>query len=183
MKLKVKYLTILEKLYQISEPQRGSIYKTRLGERIALIDFATIFVITTDPITGADDEVGILGIHIACNDLASSGAEPVGILVTILAPAGTELDTIEKLLNQIKEVSAAMKIDVIGGHTEVTDAVNRMVLSITAIGKAKNDKLINTKGAKPGDSIIFTKYAATEGTAILSGFSKKSLIKNLVRSL
>ena len=171
---------ILEKLlFKFSEPQRKEVLtKPGIGEDCAAIDFADdICVITTDPITGADDEVGILGIHIACNDLASSGAEPVGILVTILAPAGTELDTIEKLLNQIKEVSAAMKIDVIGGHTEVTDAVNRMVLSITAIGKAKNDKLINTKGAKPGDSIIFTKYAATEGTAILSWLFEKELNK------
>lgn len=171
---------ILEKLLsQFSEGERKEVLtKPGIGEDCAAIDFADdICVVTTDPITGADDEVGILGIHIACNDLASSGAEPVGILVTILAPVETQLEDIENLLKQIKEASSAMKIDVIGGHTEVTDAVNRLILSITAIGKAKRDKLINTNGAKPGDSIIFTKYAATEGTAIISWLFEKELIK------
>ncbi len=171
---------ILEKLLsQFSEVKRKEVLtKPGIGEDCAAIDLADdICVVTTDPITGADDEVGILGIHIACNDLASSGAEPVGILVTILAPVGTQLEDLERLLKQIKEASSAMKIDVIGGHTEVTDAVNRLVLSITAIGKAKKDKLINTCGAKPGDSIIFTKYAATEGTAIISWLFEKELIK------
>lgn len=182
MKLEIGKIpnNILEKLlFKFSEPQRKEVLtKPGIGEDCAAINFADdICVITTDPITGADDEVGILGIHIACNDLASSGAEPVGILVTILAPVGTELENLEKLLNQIKEVSSAMKIDVIGGHTEITDAVNRLVLSITAVGKAKNDRLINTKGAKPGDSIIFTKYAATEGTAILAWLFEKELTR------
>lgn len=166
-------------LSQFSEPQRVEVLtKPGIGEDCAAIDFADdICVITTDPITGADDEVGILGIHIACNDLASSGAEPVGLLVTILAPVGTDSEDIDKLIKQIKEVSSYMKIDVIGGHTEVTDAVNRLVLSITAIGKAKKDRLINTNGAKPGDSIIFTKYAATEGTAILAWLFEKELTR------
>lgn len=182
MKLEIGKIpnNILEKLLsQFSEQQRKEVLtKPGIGEDCAAIDFAdNICVVTTDPITGAEDEVGILGINIACNDLASSGAEPLGFLVTILAPVGTELEDLEKLFKQINEVSSSMKIDVLGGHTEITDAVNRLVLSITAIGKAKKDRLVNTNGAKPGDSIIFTKYAATEGTAILAWLFEKELTK------
>ena len=61
--------------------------------------------------------------------------------------------------------------DIIGGHTEITDAVNRMILSVTAIGKVKRQTR-TTEGAKPGDDIILTNYAATEGTVILSYFLK-----------
>ena len=180
MKLEIGKIpnNILEKLlFQFSEPLRKEVLtKPGIGEDCAAINFEDdICVVTTDPITGADDEVGILGIHIACNDLASSGAEPIGILVTILAPSGTELEDLEKLLKQIKETSAAMKVDVLGGHTEITDAVNRLVLSITAIGKAQKDTLISTGGAKPGDSIILTKFAATEGTAILAWLFENEL--------
>ncbi len=171
---------ILEKLLsEFSEPERAEVLtKPGIGEDCAALDFSgDLCVVTTDPITGADDEIGILGINIALNDLASSGAEPIGLLVTILAPVNTELDVLEKLIKQIKETSSAMKIDILGGHTEVTDAVNRMVLSITAIGKAKRNNLITTNGAKPGDSIILTKFAATEGTAILAWLFEEELIK------
>jgi hydrogenase expression/formation protein HypE len=171
---------ILEKLLsEFSEPVRTEVLtKPGIGEDCAALDLSgDLCVVTTDPITGADDEIGTLGIHIALNDLASSGAEPVGLLITILAPANTELETIESLIKQIKEVSSVMKIDIIGGHTEVTDAVNRLVLSITAIGRTKKNSLITTNGAKPGDSIILTKYAAIEGTAILAWLFEKELTK------
>lgn len=182
MKLEIGKIpnNILEKLLsEFSEPERAEVLtRPGIGEDCAALDFSgDLCVVTTDPITGADDEVGNLGINIALNDLASSGAEPVGLLVTILAPENTELEVLEKLIKQIKEASSAMKIDIIGGHTEITDAVNRMVLSITALGKVKRNNLITTKGAKPGDSIILTKYAATEGTAILSWLFEDELTK------
>lgn len=171
---------ILEKLLsEFKEPVRPEVItKPGIGEDCAALDLSgELCVVTTDPITGADDEIGILGIHIALNDLASSGAEPVAILATILAPVNTELEVIENLLKQMKSVSSSMNIDIIGGHTEVTDAVNRLVLSITAIGKSKRNKLVTTKGAKPGDSIILTKYAATEGTVILAWLFEEELTK------
>jgi len=171
---------ILEKLLsEFSDPIRSEVItRPGIGEDCAALDLSgDLCVVTTDPITGADDEIGTLGIHIALNDLASAGAEPVGLLVTILAPVDTRLETIENLIKQLKEVSSAMNIDIIGGHTEVTDAVNRLVLSITAIGKVRRDNLITTKGAKPGDSIILTKYAALEGTTILAWLFEEELTR------
>ncbi len=162
---------LLEKLLaHYSEPRRQEVLsRPMIGEDCAVLDFSNdLCVVTTDPITGADDEIGILGVHIACNDLASAGAEPVGLVVTILAPENTELDVIEKLMLQIKETAEDLKAEIIGGHTEITDAVNRLVLSVTALGRVKRDNLVTTHGAKPGDAIIITKYAATEGTAILA---------------
>lgn len=145
-----------------------------VGEDCAAVDFSDdICAVTTDPITGADDELGTLGVHVACNDLASSGAEPVGLMITILAPAGTTLEQVDSLMKQIRDAAAALDAAVIGGHTEVTDAVNRMVLSVTALGRVKRDKFISTHGAKPGDAVIFTNYAGTEGTAIISRLFEK----------
>ncbi len=57
---------------------------------------------------------------------------------------------------------------VVGGHSEYTPGLNRPLISMTAIGLASKDKYVRTSGAKPGDSIIMTKTAAIEGTAILS---------------
>lgn len=169
---------LLEKLLaHYKEPQRMEVLTQPLvGEDCAVLDFSKdLCVVTTDPITGSDEEIGTLGVHIACNDLASAGAEPVGLMVTILAPVQTELDVIDQLMKQIKEAAAELQADIIGGHTEVTDAVNRLVLSVTALGRVKQDKLVTTKGARPGDAVILTKYAATEGTAILAYLFEEEL--------
>lgn len=169
---------ILEKLLKMYDsPKRAEVIsRPNIGEDCAALDLGgDLCVVTTDPITGSDDETGFLGVNIACNDLASAGAEPLGLMVTILAPVGTDTGELEKVMKQLKEASEMVNADIIGGHTEITDAVNRMILSVTAIGKVKKGKLITTEGAKPGDDIILTNYAATEGTVILSYFFEDEL--------
>ena len=51
----------------------------------------------------------------------------------------------------------------------ITDAVNRIVLSCTMIGKVI--KPVASSTGKAGDSIVMTKYAAIEGTLILADLS------------
>lgn len=54
-----------------------------------------------------------------------------------------------------------------GGHTEVTDAVNKLIVSCTAIGKGKLGRAVATAGAQEGDMIVVTKKLAMEGTSIV----------------
>ena len=43
-------------------------------------------VLSTDPITAAVSDIGRLAIHISCNDIASNGVEPLGILLVRCCP-------------------------------------------------------------------------------------------------
>lgn len=139
-----------------------------VGEDCSVIDFGDCEgVFSTDPITGASENVGKLAVHINCNDIASTGGEPIGILVTILAPTSSNLEEINKVMNEIDEEAAKIGVEIIGGHTEVTSAVNKMVISVTVIGKNLKGKSIRTAGAKLGDDIIVTKTLGLEGTYIL----------------
>ena len=154
--------------------------KPVIGEDCAVLNFGRdLCVVTTDPITGAESDIGTLAVHIACNDLASSGAEPVGLLVTLLVPPETGFEEIYEVMGQIKKEADLVNADIIGGHTEVTDAVTRMVVSIPALGKARENKVVTTSGARPDDDIIITKYAATEGTAILANLLGEYLEKRI----
>jgi hydrogenase expression/formation protein HypE len=139
-----------------------------VGEDCSIIDFGDCEgIFSTDPITGADENIGKLAVHINCNDIASTGGEPIGILVTILAPTSSNLEEINKVMNEIDEETSKIGVEIIGGHTEVTSAVNKMVISVTVIGKNLKGKSIRTAGAKLGDDIIVTKTLGLEGTYIL----------------
>jgi len=139
-----------------------------VGEDCSIIDFGDCEgIFSTDPITGANENVGKLAVHINCNDIASSGGEPIGILVTILAPTSSSLEEINKVMNEIDEEAAKIGVEIIGGHTEVTSAVNKMIISVTVIGKNLKGKSIKTAGAKVDDDIIVTKALGLEGTYIL----------------
>ena len=149
-----------------------------VGEDCAILDLnGGWLVATTDPITGSDKEIGRLGIHVSLNDLASAGAEPVAVLVTLLCPPGTLEETVRAIMDSIRETAGAMHIALAGGHTEVTDAVTRTVLSVTALGRANPGAAVTTAGARPGDALVMTKTAALEGTAILAREREAELIR------
>lgn len=139
-----------------------------IGEDCAVIEYGDFeCVVSTDPVTGADENIGKIAVHINCNDIASCGVEPVGILVTILAPPTSSLEDIKKIMNEIDGETKKLNVEILGGHTEITEAVNKIVVSCTAIGKGKKNSAISTSGAKVGDSIIITKKLCLEGTSIL----------------
>lgn len=142
--------------------------RSGIGEDCSVINFGDYeCVVSTDPITGADKNIGKLAVHINCNDIASCGVEPVGILVTILVPLTSTLQDIKNIMAEIDEETKKLNVEILGGHTEVTDAVNRIVVSCTAIGKGKAQSAVATSGAKIGDDIIVTKLLCLEGTSIV----------------
>ena len=139
-----------------------------IGEDNAIIDFGEdVCIMSTDPITGATKGIGKLAIYISCNDVASSGAEPIGALLTILAPPSTTEKDIELIMKEAGEASKELNIEIMGGHTEVTDAVNRVVISTTVVGKQKKKNMLDINKINVGDKVLITKYAAIEGTSII----------------
>lgn len=166
------------------KPVRSDILvRPGVGEDCAALKFGDeACVVTTDPITGATEELGKLAVHISVNDIASSGAEPVAILLTLLCPEHTTLDEIQQIVKDANEAANHMNIEIIGGHTEVTSAVNRVVVSVTAFGRTRVEEMIMTGGGKAGDYLYMSKYAGLEGTAILANEKESDLKAILTNS-
>jgi len=136
------------------------------GEDTAAIDLGDrVLVINSDPIIYAADRIGTLGVNIASNDLAASGAEPRWLAVTYLLPDREE-NFLDKITKQIDEVSRELGIAIIGGHSEYVPVIERPFLSLTCFGLA--DRYIPTGAVEPGDKLILTKGAGVEATGILA---------------
>lgn len=151
------------------EQKRGEItVGPAIGEDCAVVRWNDDFVVmTTDPITAAGKGVGALAVEVCCNDLASAGAEPVALLLTLLAPPQATIEDIESVMRDAEAAAENVHADIVGGHTEVTDAVTRIVVSATAIGRVSKS-LVSTSGMRSGDAIVMTKWAGLEGTLILA---------------
>lgn len=141
-----------------------------VGEDCAALKLAEdeVFVISTDPITGTAKDIGELAIQITVNDLASSGAEPIGVMLTMLLPENVSEQELKTVMSQVESACEKNQIQVMGGHTEVTKAVNQIVISVTGVAKVKNGRLVSTAAAEPGMDILVTKWIGIEGTAILA---------------
>lgn len=173
---------VLEKIVfsNIKNRREEVLVRAAVGEDNAIIDFGeNVCVMSTDPITGATKDIGSLAIHISCNDVSTSGAEPIGILMTILVPPLTTEKELEEIMIDAGKTAKELNVEIIGGHTEVTDAVNRVVISTTVIGKQKKSMIPNYNDINIGDKVVITKYIGIEGTSILAKELEYKLIEKL----
>lgn len=139
-----------------------------LSEDCSLIRFGEeICVLSTDPITATTENIGRLSVLVSGNDVATKGVKPFAIMITLLAPPTATVEELRGVIDQVVEECNRQKIELIGGHTEVTDAVNRIVVSATSLGKGTAQEVVYDRPVQPGDRIILTKSAGCEGTVIL----------------
>ena len=156
-----------------------------VGEDCAAIELGPdeIMVLSTDPITGTAKDIGSLAITVTMNDLASAGATPVGVMLTVLLPQGTVEADIREIMRDVNTACEAAEVEVIGGHTEVTGVVSQCVISVTGVAKVKKGQLISTGGGEPGMKLIATKWIGIEGTSIIAKEKKEELKRKLPESL
>ncbi len=164
-------------LNQIKHRRDEVLIGPAIGEDCSVLAIAEdeVLVISSDPITGAVSDIGTLAVHITANDIASNGAEVIGIMLTILLPEETEEASLKAMMKDIEAVCVKLDIEVIGGHTEITKVVNQPVVTVTGVGKMKRKDMIKTAGARPGQEIVMTKWAGLEGTAIIATAKEEEL--------
>ncbi|MBF7097258.1 AIR synthase family protein [Alkalibacter sp. M17DMB] len=151
-----------------------------LSEDCSLIDFRDeICVISTDPITATASEIGKLAVIVSGNDVATKGVKPFAIMTTLLIPPSAKISEVKAVVEDIIKICNASDIELIGGHTEVTDAVNRIVVSATSLGKGRKNEVVYGRNVEAGDKLILTKFAGCEGTVILFDEFKGKLSKIL----
>lgn len=128
-----------------------------------------LLVFKSDPITFATGEIGWYLVHVNANDIATTGATPRWLLVTLLLPQGkTTADLVDAISQQIYEACRALDIAVIGGHTEVTHGLDRPLAVGTLVGQVSRERLVTPHGVSAGDRLLLTKGVPIEATAILA---------------
>ncbi|MFA9518499.1 AIR synthase family protein [Halopenitus sp. H-Gu1] len=136
------------------------------GEDAAAIDLGDrTLVVSADPISLAADRAGHLGIHVVCNDVAASGADPRWLTSTVFLP-DRDPEARRTLASQLDATARDLGVSIVGGHTEYLPALDRPLLSLTAMGTT--DRFLRSGGASPGDRLVLTKGAGIEATAILA---------------
>ncbi len=141
-----------------------------VGEDTAAVDVESeeVLVLKSDPITFATDAIGQYAVLINANDIATSGAKPRWLLTTLLFPCGVTPSEIHKVIKELKEFCRRWEITLCGGHTEITDAVARPVVTGMMAGTVARRNLIDKRNMAPGDRVLLTKGVSVEGTAIIA---------------
>lgn len=143
----------------------GSVF----GEDVAITRVRDgVLVSHVDPIVGAVKDIGWLAVHVACNDIATSGTPPRWILVLVLVPRKEDEQMLEEIMRDASRAAAELGVTIIGGHSGYSSNLARPLVAVTALGTITDLQPVQTRGARLGDHVLITKGVALEGTAILA---------------
>ena len=155
---------VLSKLPPLSS---NTLVGANIGADCAWIDLGDKLMVTSsDPITAGGMQSGILTVHVSCNDIAACGIRPSGLLIVIIAPPQATEEEVTSIVEQASGEAEKLGVDIVGGHTEVSESVNTFVVTSTAFGIIGKDHPIPKGKVSPGDKLILTKTCAIEGSYI-----------------
>jgi len=158
--------------------KRGDVVlSSSIGEDAAIVKAGNqVLAISSDPITGAEEWLGWLAVHVNANDVATRGVQPRWFNSIILLPKNSATELIEKICTQMDKAARQLDVAIVGGHCEVTPGIDHPIVTGCAIGVADHGKYVTSGGARIGDKIILTKGAGIEGTAILASDRQTELL-------
>jgi hydrogenase maturation factor len=138
-----------------------------VGEDAAVVRGAEQLILTADPITFAEENIGFYSVAVNCNDIVAMGGQPMYLITTILLPPGTQERRLQTIFDELNDAARKAGVLWVGGHTEVTTAVNRIVVSAQALGFLRG-KPTRTSDARPGELLVMSKWTALEATTLIA---------------
>ena len=125
--------------------------------------------VSTETVTLPITESAKYAIYAAVNNLAAGGMQATAVTLAITLSAEAEEKQLQALMKQAQEACRESDLQIVGGHTEVSESVTVPIVSVTAFGTP----LMPAAGQKnelpkigPGLSVVMTKWIGLEGTAI-----------------
>jgi hydrogenase maturation factor len=172
-------------LKQLNNKREEVLFGGSVGEDCAAmkLEAGEVCVFSSNPVTGAGKIQGQLAICSAVNNLAASGAEAVGVMMTVLLPENFKESRLTEIFEEVEKACQKLNIQVMGGHTEVTMAVNELVFSVTAVGKVKENELRHARCAKADQDIVMSKWIGMEGSVSIVAAKEKELLERFPKAM
>lgn len=114
------------------------------------------------------------GIFHAVNNLICGGAEPISVSLGVTLPENAEESDLRAVMDVADDSCREAGVAIYGGHTEVSSAVKKPIVTICAMGMAS--ECIKNQIC-PGLDLVMTGYAGMEGTAILARAKEQELLE------
>ncbi|MCI6552073.1 MAG: AIR synthase family protein [Lachnospiraceae bacterium] len=157
-------------LKQIKTKREEVVIGAGVGEDCAVLSLGEncLTAVTVVPVTWQGEHMVRFAVHGPVNDLAASGAEPVAVMVSALLPLDMEEAELRAMMAEAEAECAALGIQAVGGHTEITDAVSRPILTVCGIGKIADSSSASVSRIRAGLDIVASKWIGLGGTSIIA---------------
>ena len=98
-------------------------------------------------------------------------------MLTVLLTDETEEAEVKKMMADAEAACRELNMEILGGHTEITDVVKQPLITVTGVGKIKKEHLLAHLHAGPDQDVVITKWIGLEATSILAKEREEDLLK------
>lgn len=135
------------------------------GARLALTTDA--FVVK--PLRFPGGSIGELAVNGTVNDLAVSGARPLGLVGAFVLEAGLPTEVLEAEVRAMAEAARRAGVAILGGDTKVVEhgKADGMYIATTGVGLVDPRLRLGPDRVRPGDRILLSGPIGDHGIAIL----------------
>ncbi len=146
-----------------------------IGTDCAVVSFGDGYetVLATTPVTAPMEDISAYAVPMALNNIAAGGAEPVGIMLSVLLPERAEESELKHMMEQAQKLCREAGVQILGGHTEVVPDIARPVVTATGVGRRASDCAM--RGVGPEQDIVASKWIGLEGTVRLAREHRRKL--------
>lgn len=122
-----------------------------------------------DPIFFPGGDIGSLAVHGTLNDLATSGAEPLGLALAAILEEGFALEDLRRVLESAARACQAAGVSIVTGDTKVVPRGkgDRIYLTTTGVGLIRHPHQLGSRFIRPGDQLLLSGPLGDHGIAIL----------------
>lgn len=145
------------------------------GVDVAVVDLpnSLAMIMASDPLSLIPSlglkESAWLSVYLMANDIATTGNLPMYAQFVLNLPAGFSETDFKTYWNYIHGYCKDLGIAITGGHTGFIERQDSTIAGGgTLISIAERNKVLISRNAKPGNSILVTKQCAISSSAILA---------------
>ncbi|MFW6114993.1 MAG: thiamine-phosphate kinase [Thermodesulfobacteriota bacterium] len=99
-------------------------------------------------------QLGRKAVAVNLSDIAAMGGKPIVALISIAVPPATDVDAIQELYKGMKDICSCHSLTIGGGDTVASP--DKLVISVSILGEAKEREVLYRSGAISGDKIYVT---------------------------
>lgn len=137
-----------------------------------------VFCAATQTVSIPVIRAGCYAVYAAVNAVAAGGGIPFAMQMALTLPEGTEESELKRIMQLTEEAAGICKVQIAGGHTEVTGAVKYPVISVTAFGyRLEAADRVSRGLPAAGQAVVMTKWMGLEGTAVLAQEREAELLE------
>ena len=147
-------------------PSRDSAVLEVAGGRIALTTDSYV----VNPLFFPGGNIGDLAINGTINDLACSGAQPIGLTAGFILEEGLEVEMLGVIAQSMGRAAAEAGVPVVTGDTKVVGkgGADGLFINTAGVGVVPDGVRIGPEQARPGDHVIVSGNIGEHGVAIMS---------------